>query len=69
MFLPFSSLSLSYGFGLVDLIAGITVGMVLVPQSMSYAKLAGLRPEFGLYSSFIGQLHSFKSIPFLCAQS
>lgn len=39
-----------------DLIAGITVGMVLVPQSLSYAKLANLPPEYGLYSSFIGVL-------------
>lgn len=37
-----------------DLIAGITVGAVLVPQGMSYAKIATLSPEFGLYSSFIG---------------
>lgn len=37
-----------------DLIAGITVGVVLVPQSMSYAQLAGLAPQYGLYSSFIG---------------
>ncbi|EIW70806.1 solute carrier family 26 (sodium-independent sulfate anion transporter), member 11 [Tremella mesenterica] len=39
-----------------DLIAGITVGMVLVPQSLSYAKLANLPSEYGLYSSFIGVL-------------
>lgn len=37
-----------------DLIAGITVGAVVVPQSMSYAKLALLQPEWGLYSSFMG---------------
>lgn len=37
-----------------DLVAGITVGVVLVPQSMSYALLAGLAPEYGLYSSFVG---------------
>ncbi|ODV60105.1 sulfate permease [Ascoidea rubescens DSM 1968] len=37
-----------------DLIAGITVGSVIVPQSMSYAQLAGLTPEYGLYSSFVG---------------
>lgn len=37
-----------------DLVAGITVGVVLVPQSMSYAQLAGLSPEYGLYSSFVG---------------
>ncbi|NP_001274722.1 probable sulfate transporter 4.2-like [Solanum lycopersicum] len=36
-----------------DLMAGITVGIMLVPQSMSYAKLAGLQPIYGLYSGFI----------------
>lgn len=35
---------------------GITVGCVVVPQSMAYAKLAELAPEFGLYSSFMGVL-------------
>lgn len=39
-----------------DLIAGITIGAVVVPQSMSYAKLANLDPQFGLYSSFMGVL-------------
>ncbi|KAK5989511.1 Sulfate permease 2 [Cladobotryum mycophilum] len=39
-----------------DLIAGITVGAVVVPQSMAYAQLAQLPPEFGLYSSFMGVL-------------
>ncbi|KAF6148854.1 hypothetical protein GIB67_014225 [Kingdonia uniflora] len=37
----------------VDLVAGITVGVMLVPQAMSYAKLAGLHPIYGLYSSFV----------------
>jgi sulfate transporter 4 len=36
---------------ITDLIAGLTVGFMIVPQSMSYAKLAGLPVEFGLYSS------------------
>ncbi|QSS61543.1 sulfate permease [Histoplasma capsulatum] len=35
---------------------GITVGAVVVPQSMAYAKLAELKPQFGLYSSFMGVL-------------
>ena len=35
---------------------GLTVGAVVVPQSMAYAKLALLPPEFGLYSSFMGVL-------------
>lgn len=39
-----------------DLIAGITVGCVVVPQGMSYAKLANLPAEYGLYSSFVGVL-------------
>ncbi|TFK26439.1 high affinity sulfate permease [Coprinopsis marcescibilis] len=47
-----------YNFGWLsgDLIAGITVGMVVIPQGMSYAQLAGLTPEYGLYSSFVGVL-------------
>lgn len=39
-----------------DLVAGITVGAVVVPQSMAYADLAQLDPQFGLYSSFMGVL-------------
>ncbi|KAH7323024.1 sulfate transporter family-domain-containing protein [Stachybotrys elegans] len=39
-----------------DLIAGVTVGAVVVPQSMAYAQLAALPPEYGLYSSFMGVL-------------
>ncbi|TID17036.1 SulP family sulfate permease [Venturia nashicola] len=39
-----------------DLVAGLTVGAVVVPQSMAYAKLANLPVEFGLYSSFMGVL-------------
>ncbi|KAI8979259.1 sulfate transporter family-domain-containing protein [Mycotypha africana] len=37
-----------------DLIAGITVGIVVVPQSMGYAKIAELPPEYGLYTAFVG---------------
>jgi sodium-independent sulfate anion transporter 11 len=37
-------------------LSGITVGAVVVPQSMAYAKLANLPVEFGLYSSFMGVL-------------
>jgi SulP family sulfate permease len=36
-----------------DMIAGITVALVLVPQSMAYAGLAGLPIQVGLYTAFI----------------
>ncbi|KAJ0158610.1 Sulfate permease 2 [Colletotrichum tanaceti] len=37
-----------------DAIAGVTLGLVVVPQAMAYALLAGLSPEYGLYTSFTG---------------
>ena len=37
-----------------DFIAGITVGLMLVPQSLAYSTLAGLPPEYGLYASYWG---------------
>ncbi|KAI1495833.1 sulfate permease [Biscogniauxia marginata] len=37
-----------------DVIAGITLGLVVVPQALSYALLANLSPEYGLYTSFVG---------------
>ncbi len=36
-----------------DIVAGITVALVLVPQSMAYAQLAGLPPYYGLYAAFL----------------
>lgn len=36
-----------------DAWAGITVGLVLVPQSLAYATLAGMPPEAGLYAAFL----------------
>jgi MFS superfamily sulfate permease-like transporter len=36
-----------------DIIAGITVGLVLIPQSLAYAQLAGLPPYYGLYASLL----------------
>lgn len=37
-----------------DLIAGITVGLTVLPQGLAYATLAGLEPQYGLYSAFVG---------------
>lgn len=39
---------------IADLIAGITVGLTVLPQSLAYATLAGLPPQYGLYSAFVG---------------
>lgn len=36
-----------------DLVSGITVALVLIPQSMAYAQLAGLPVYYGLYASFL----------------
>lgn len=36
-----------------DLIAGVTVALVLIPQSMAYAQLAGLPAYYGLYAAFL----------------
>jgi sulfate transporter 4 len=38
---------------LKDAIAGLTVGVMIIPQSMSYAKLAGLPVVYGLYSALV----------------
>ncbi|KAK4407169.1 Sulfate transporter 3.1 [Sesamum angolense] len=39
-----------------DLIAGITIASLAIPQGISYAKLANLPPILGLYSSFVPAL-------------
>jgi SulP family sulfate permease len=52
-YLPFLSWDLSGDNLRVDLIAGITVALVLIPQSMAYAQLAGLPAYYGLYISFM----------------
>ena len=36
-----------------DLVAGLTVGIMLIPQGMAYALIAGLPPIYGMYASLI----------------
>ncbi|NQV22253.1 MAG: hypothetical protein HQ511_12640 [Rhodospirillales bacterium] len=36
-----------------DILAGVIVAIMLVPQAMAYALLAGLPPEIGLYASIL----------------
>ena len=37
----------------INFLAGLTVALVLIPQSMAYAQLAGLPAYYGLYASFL----------------
>lgn len=37
----------------IDFLAGLTVALVLIPQSMAYAQLAGLPAYYGLYAAFL----------------
>lgn len=37
-----------------DIIAGTTVGLMVVPQGLAYATIAGLPLQYGLYSAFMG---------------
>ena len=50
-----------------DLLAGLSVAMVLVPQSMAYAELAGLPPHLGLFASALPPILAafFASSPYL----
>ena len=53
-FLPFLRwFPYSAGSARADFIAGLTVALVLVPQSMAYAQLAGLPAYYGLYAAFL----------------
>nr|XP_010917792.1 sulfate transporter 3.1 [Elaeis guineensis] len=57
-FLPILQWAPTYSFNFFksDLIAGITIASLAIPQGISYAKLANLPPILGLYSSFVPPL-------------
>src|SRR6266487_4894027 len=52
---------------LSDVIAGSSVALVLVPQSLAYAQLAGLPPYRGLYAAAVAPIAAalFSSSPYL----
>ncbi|KAK7311601.1 hypothetical protein RJT34_09852 [Clitoria ternatea] len=39
-----------------DIISGLTIASLCIPQDIGYAKLAHLSPQYGLYSSFVPPL-------------
>nr|XP_029709678.1 sodium-independent sulfate anion transporter-like isoform X1 [Aedes albopictus] len=39
-----------------DFIAGVTLGLTIIPQSIAYAALAGLPSQYGLYAAYMGSL-------------
>ncbi|KAK2380686.1 putative sulfate transporter 3.4 [Trifolium repens] len=57
-FFPILQWGSNYSFKLFksDLISGLTIASLAIPQGISYAKLANLPPIVGLYSSFVPPL-------------
>jgi SulP family sulfate permease len=53
--------------GVADLVAGLSVAVVLIPQAMAYAELAGLPPQVGLFAAALPPLLAapFVSSPYL----
>src|ERR1700689_1670358 len=46
-------LNYSWGNTRNDLLAGVTVAAISLPQAMAYALIAGVDPRFGLYSAIV----------------
>ena len=39
-----------------DIPAGLTIGIMLIPQGIAYALIAGIDPIYGLYTALIPQI-------------
>jgi SulP family sulfate permease len=54
-------------FGVADVIAGVSVALILIPQSLAYAVIAGVPPRFGMYSAALPPIAAapFASSPYL----
>lgn len=50
-----------------DVIAGVSVAFVLIPQALAYAQLAGMPPQHGLYAAILPPIAAafFASSPYL----
>ena len=40
----------------LDLIAGLSVALVALPQAMAYAFIAGVEPQYGIYALIVGSI-------------
>ena len=54
-------------FGVGDVVAGVSVALVLIPQALAYAQLAGMPPHTGLYAAALAPIAAafFASSPYL----
>ncbi|MFA5994139.1 MAG: SulP family inorganic anion transporter [Parcubacteria group bacterium] len=70
-FFPFIAETKNYNFSKfkADIIAGLTVAIVALPQAMAYAIIAGVNPKFGLYAAIFPAIVAalFGSSRFLAA--
>lgn len=70
-FFPFIAETKNYNFlkFKADIIAGLTVAIVALPQAMAYAIIAGVNPKFGLYAAIFPAIVAalFGSSRFLAA--
>jgi len=57
-YIPFFKWISNYNMNMLtgDIVAGLTVCVMLIPQGMAYALLAGLPPVYGLYAALIQQV-------------
>ena len=57
-FIPFLNWIKTYqkSFLTADILAGLTVGIILIPQGMAYASIAELPLEYGLYAALVPQI-------------
>jgi len=46
-----------------DLVAGVTVSLVAIPQSLAYAQLAGVPAYYGLYAALVRPSWAHCSVP------